>query len=50
MPLPKEYYDIDKSFIPGADRGSGSALYPDLSSSLTSVEGGSAFDFVGSAL
>jgi len=50
MPLPKEYYDIDKSFIPGADKGSGSALYPDLSASLTSVGGGSALDFVGSAL
>ena len=53
MPLPKEYYDIDTPSLTGGGtsqaRG-GTALYPDLSGSLTSVGGGNAFDFVGSAL
>ena len=57
MPLSKEYFDIIKSGDSPLNAPSGavtdrraSALYPDLSASLTDVGGGSALDFLGSAL
>ena len=57
MPLSKEYFDIIKSGDKPLNAPSGavtdrraSALYPDLSASLTDVGGGSALDFLGSAL